>query len=233
MVQRAIGERRFDVPREDRSSPTWSRSRVRWSSAEPDQELTWGYTVSGEPFVCKLTDYTTMTPDTILLEIGPGYGRILSCVLESGAPFASYFGLDLSARNVEWLTEHYAAKDLRLTFREADIESAEIPPFDIAYSSLTFKHLYPSFETTLLNLAVALRPGGRIVFDLIEGDGRAVFERDDVTYIRTYTREQVRELVAAAGLDLVAFDEVLHDPQHPRLLVVAGRPSGSAVPERG
>jgi SAM-dependent methyltransferase len=186
-------------------------------------ELTWGDAVSGEPFVRKLAEHTTMTPQTILLEIGPGYGRILGCVLESGAPFAAYFGLDLSARNVEWLAERYGAKDGRLTFREADVESAEIPPFDVAYSSLTFKHLYPSFERTLVNLALALRPGGRIVFDLIEGDGRALFERDDVTYIRTYTREQVHELVAAAGLDLIAFDEVLHDAQHPRLLVVAGR----------
>jgi hypothetical protein len=50
------------------------------------------------------------------------------------------------------------------------------------------------------------------VFDLIERDGRALVERDDVTYVRTYTHEQVRELAVAADLDLVAFDEVLHDP---------------------
>jgi len=33
----------------------------------------------------------------VLLEIGPGYGRILRSCLQSDAPFGRYIGLDLSA----------------------------------------------------------------------------------------------------------------------------------------
>jgi SAM-dependent methyltransferase len=221
-VQRVAGHRRFDVPRHDQSGEMWSRSRTRWRAVAPDSELTWGKVVSGKPFVDKLIEHTDATSDSVLLEIGPGYGRILGCMLESGMPFAAYHGFDMSPNNVAWLSERYGSSDDRLSFTEADIEKADIPPFDIAYSSLTFKHLYPSFEAALTNLAGSLRPGGRIVFDLIEGDGLALFERDDVTYIRTYTRELVAEIVEAAGLELVALDVVIHDPEHPRLLVVAG-----------
>ena len=53
-----------------------------------------------------------------------------------------------------------------------------------------------------------------MVFDLIEGS-REYFHRDQVTFMREYTREQAAELVAAAGLGLVAFDRVDHAPGGP------------------
>lgn len=68
--------------------------------------------------------------------------------------------------------------------------------------------------------AAQANPGCLFLFDLMEGVA-SVFEGDGVTYIRHYTRPKVSELLADAGLALVAFDEVRHDAEHTRLLVVA------------
>jgi hypothetical protein len=68
-----------------------------------------------------------------------------------------------------------------------------------------------------------MRPGALAVFDLIEGQ-RRYFAEDGVTYIRAYSRPEVEEILKAAGLELVAFDEVCHLPEYVRLLVVARKP---------
>jgi len=57
-------------------------------------------------------------------------------------------------------------------------------------------------------------------FDLLEGN-RTIFEQDKVTYIKWYTRDEVKSIVNRIPLQLVSFDEVRHDPEHQRLLVVA------------
>ena len=142
-------------------------------------------------------------------------------------------------------------------------------------SSLTLKHVYPTFEGVIANIGRQSAPGARLVFDLIEADpenlvldlartwaGRSLpdrngssrasgadpsrvasslrmvtsllrgasygyFEPDRVTFIRKYSRRGVAEIVRRSGLSLLAFDEVRHDRDHRRLLVVAERPRDS------
>ena len=115
--------------------------------------------------------------------------------------------------------------DPRLEIVCGDVESAEFgEPLDAAYSFLTFKHIYPSFAAALANIGRQLRPGGRVVFDLIEGS-REYFHRDQVTFMREYTRAAAAGIVARAGLRLVAVDEVVHAPGRVRMLIVAERPA--------
>ena len=91
-------------------------------------------------------------------------------------------------------------------------------------SSLTFKHFYPTFQAALVNCASMMRDHGRFVFDLLEGT-RTYFEHDDETYVHCYQPREVEEIVAAAGLRVLAFDRVVHGPgpNQARLLVAAGR----------
>jgi hypothetical protein len=44
-------------------------------------------------------------------------------------------------------------------------------------------------------------------------------------YVRRYSRGEVESILSDVGLELVAFDEVEHHPEHTRLLVVAKRSS--------
>ncbi len=206
-----------------RASDAPELAKSRWRATAPGPELTWGKKLTGDAFVDRAVAHHGFGPDRTVLEVGPGYGRILRACLERSVPFRRWVGLDLSAENVRYLSREFP--DPRIEFVEGDAESARLDtPVDTVISSLTFKHLYPSFELALRNLAGQLSQRGLVLFDLIEGSGRH-FERDEITYLREYSREEVGELLARVPLELVGFDTVAHDREHVRLLVVAAATS--------
>ena len=150
-----------------------------------------------------------------------GIRQVLRSFLARGIPFKEYYALDISERNIEYLREQFPRPDIH--FMRADIEDVSLPfRFDVGFSSLTFKHLYPSFEAALRNCARNMSPGGRFIFDLVEGD-QAHFVNQGRAYVRRYGREEVLEILGKTGLDLVTFDEVVHDRHYRRLLVVAAK----------
>jgi SAM-dependent methyltransferase len=225
LAQRFAGRRLVEVDEDDDRSR--ERARERWQTAEPAVDLTWGMRLSGQAFMAKVAEYTRLEDHVRLLEVGPGYGRLVESLLELRLAFASYVGLDLSERNVEHLRRQFA--DPRLTFVAGDVENAAIPPFDVGYSSLTLKHLYPTFEAAARNIAASLVPDGRFIFDLIEGT-TSFFEHDDQTFVRRYERPEIEAILDRAGMDVAAWDIVKHDDdiRHDRLLVVASRRAGQA-----
>lgn len=194
-------------------------SQIRWRQARPHKALTWGMKLSGEAFVSRAESYGAFAPDKVILEIGPGYGRLLRECLERELPFRRYVAVDLSAANVKYLTEQFDRSDVDVI--NGDIETVSLDQsFDVVLSSLTLKHLYPSFEAALRNVRRFLNPGATVIFDLIEGES-AEFSEDGVTYVRCYSRAELEGILSGIPLDLVAFDEVEHAPGQVRLLVVA------------
>jgi SAM-dependent methyltransferase len=223
-LERALNSRidALETQLHESREEAWTRSRKRWRAAKPDADLTWAVEIGGDAFVAKAESYGAYGSGRNVVEIGPGYGRLLAAALERGVEFASYVGIDISAENVSYLRERFIQPEIE--FVHADVEAARLErPIDSVISSLTFKHLYPSFEAALRNLGPQMRAGGRLVFDLIEGR-RRYFEDDRVTYIRWYTRPEIEELLGATGFEPIAFDEVEHVPGLTRLLVVAERP---------
>lgn len=205
----------FDEPDEK----TWERSRQRWIWGEPAPQLTWGKRIKGDAFVAKVRAYGAFGPVKSILEIGPGYGRLLMACFDLEIPFARYVGVDIAPANVDYLSKTFV--DPRVSFIQGDIETIDLPgTFDAVLSSLTLKHLYPTFEKAMVNIARQLNPGAVVAFDLIEGE-KAYFEQDAATYLRWYSRDEVRGILARAGLELKAFDTVQHDAEYARLLVVA------------
>ena len=218
VLQRLAG--RTQVDPNQVSSEAQERAKSRWKAARPETDLTWGEQLSGQPFVAKVVQYGQPTDQTRLLEIGPGYGRLVGAYVEQGHPFATYTGLDLSEANVSHLRRRF--DDPRLTFVQGEVTSASIPEFDLGFSSLVFKHFYPTFEVGLANCASGMSAEGRFVFDLLEGK-RAYFEHDDATYVHCYEPDDVEEIVSRIGLRVLEFDHVDHGPGRARLLVVVGR----------
>ncbi len=197
----------------------WERSRERWRSVRPDADLTWGRQLDGRAFVTKAAEYGAFGPDRSVLEVGPGYGRLPAAALTQQLEFRDYLGVDISPANVDHLRRRF--DDSRLEFMVADVEDMSLErSFDALLSSLTFKHLFPSFEAALRACAAHLRPGAIACFDLLEGNDR-IFQNDDVTYIRWYSRDEIVGIVSRAGMELVEFTYVKHDPEHERLLTVA------------
>jgi SAM-dependent methyltransferase len=194
------------------------RCRTRWRGVPPDGHLTWGKTVSGESFVRKIQEYGGFGREKSILELGPGYGRLLRACLDRDVPFRDYVGVDISPLTLEHLRTGFSGPNI--SFVQGDIEKVSFNrSFDLFFSSLTLKHLFPTFEMALWNVSKALRPGALVIFDLIEGKG-SNWEGDN-TYVRCYKKREVRKILRRAKLKFVAFDTVAHDPEHVRLLVVA------------
>jgi SAM-dependent methyltransferase len=216
----ALDRRRLH--RLERGGDPRERSKLRWQSAPPGSGLTWGVELSGAPVVAAAQKHGIFAPDRTVLEIGPGYGRVIRTCLDRGVAFRRYIGLDVSAENVAHLRA--TIDDPRVEFVHGDAESVSLSePVDSALSVLTFKHLYPSFEAALANLHPQLQPGAPLMFDLIEGT-REYFHRDRVTFIREYPPDEVRRILERTSLELVTFDSIEHAPGRVRLLVVARRP---------
>jgi SAM-dependent methyltransferase len=202
----------------------WQQSRERWRRSSPDASLTWGLEVRGEAFVRRIAALGGFGAEKHLLELGPGYGRLLRACLELELPFRSYLGVDISPQNVAFLESRFG-RNPRLTFLCADFERADlVGPFETVFSSLTFKHLYPSFLPALAQLSPGLAPEALVVFDLIEGH-RRTYHAESGTYVRCYKRAEVTHFVKKAGLALVGYDRVEHAPGFVRLLVAARKPA--------
>ncbi len=197
----------------------WTRSRQRWEKTAPDAGLTWDKEISGDAFIDKANAYKAFGYDKVILEIGPGYGRLLKSIQSKKLKFKNYIGVDISNEVCTYLSKQFPDKNIE--FINADAEKVELKTkVDVIISSLTFKHLYPNFEKTIINLNNYLNSGGLYIFDLMEGEGK-YFENDGKTYIHKYTRKEISEILNHCGLDLIKFDEVQHDPNHLRLLVIA------------
>jgi CBS domain-containing protein len=222
----AMSEIRSHLKEQMKGMQPNERSRAVWRGARPRKGLTWGKELSGEAFIDKAEAHGAFAADKAVLEIGPGYGRLLHECLRRGVPFRSYMGVDISPANAAHLTKEFDRPDFDVIV--GDVETAELQgPFDVVLSSLTLKHLYPSFEAALRNVERHLNPGATVIFDLIESEPRQFFPADGPVYVRWYSRAEVEEILSRVGLELVTFDDVEHDPEYVRLLVVARKPAAA------
>lgn len=195
------------------------RSRKRWIYSKPDEELTWGEDISGDNFIRKVFSYNVFGPDKAVLEVGPGKGRILKSLILSGIPYKKYIGLDISRNNIEYLRNSFPST--KHSFVEGNIETVEFKEnFDIILSSLTLKHLFPSFKKALFNISKYMNPDVMVFFDLPEGKLKCFHKG---AYIRWYSRSEVREILEDCNLKVVAFDYVKHTAWHKRRLFVAAK----------
>jgi len=197
-----------------------NNSRKRWEQAKPDLRLTWNMDISGNAFIQGILMHTTIQSSKNILEVGPGWGRLLKAILEKNISFKNYYGIDISRENIAYLKSTFQIPNIH--FIHGNIEDIKLDTtFDIVISSLTFKHMYPSFEKALTNISRYMNKKGMVFFDLLKEGNIAYFEEDGVTFIRYYKKKQIKEIIQRSNLDVVGFDKVIHAPGYSRLLVVA------------
>jgi SAM-dependent methyltransferase len=224
VVERAIPTLRSKVrPQEFDLARTSTLSR--WLEASPTAGLTLGVELTGDTFIDFLTRHFRFDSDSRLLEIGPGYGRILRSLISRGLPFHSYMGLDLSDHNVEFLRG--AVTDRRVCFERGDVDTyTGSDRFDLAFSSLTFQHFYPTFERHLTQLLSRIAPDGVVAFDLLERRWFYPFaeyfevRHGATTYVRAYRQGELDRIAGRSGGRLVALDSVALLPGRNNLGVV-------------
>jgi SAM-dependent methyltransferase len=171
--------------------------------------LTWGAEWNGNSFIDATCKRFTFLPDSKIVELGPGYGRLLDTILERKLPFKSYIGVELSAARVKRLEEKYKT-DSRIKFINDDIEKYFSDIADLVISSATFPHLFPNFQIALANILSNIKVGGILCFDLTEGPSIGSFHNDGITWARLYDKEELQSIFSGSNFGDLNFDKVVH-----------------------
>src|SRR5262245_30895524 len=159
----AFGHGRGGPPMNDITADHLTRSQRRWRGDESDEGLTWGVRMEGDAFVDFLSARAPRDPDAIVVEIGPGYGRITEALLRRGVPFKRYVGYDISEARVRRLRQRFI--DPRLSFEHCDIlKGAALNGLaSLTFGSAVFEHFYPDFGPALAAISRFTKPGGALV----------------------------------------------------------------------
>lgn len=181
-------------------------SKRRWKGDEEAHHLTWGVMLSGDELWRIYMAHHEFQMTDRILEIGPGYGRILAAQLDCGIPYAKYVGVELSAARTESLRREFRSE--KISFSCADINhwgGDEI--FDIVISSSTFEHLYPDFSRALENVKGHLAMQGKSFIDFIDGPSQRAFEPVGGAFVRGYSDDELFEIYERCELKIHAIEK--------------------------
>jgi len=206
--------------------------------------------IDGNSFVELACKHLEFKNEKNMLELGSGYGRILSSILKKKVPFDKFTGIDASPNNVKMLCEKFENPKINFVnglFSEVQLKNE----YDIVLSSLTLKHQYPTFYESLKNISKFVKTGGKLFFDLIENKGkspgresldtllhlgpekktwseslsqsdRTPWKMGSDTYIGEYTKNEISQILEKIPLKLLSYDTVIHDPESGgRIVVIA------------
>jgi cyclopropane fatty-acyl-phospholipid synthase-like methyltransferase len=193
-------------------------SQRRWSGDEPAADLTWGSLMTGDSLWALYEKYRQFAPNDKILEIGPGYGRLLKTALDRKIPFQSYTALELSKPRVDRLRREFNLRKVHFIQGDIDIWT-ESSKFNVVICSSTFEHLYPDCRKALKNVQHHLTSTADVFIDFIGNTQRTMFSHfidntqrkivyfePNGTYIRVYPKEDLFRLFAECGFTVRAID---------------------------
>lgn len=187
------------------SADTHALSQTRWRGEEAPAGLTWGRLMTGDSLWDLFERHRRFRSGDHVLEIGPGYGRLLRTAIERKIPFASYTGVELSRARVSRLSEEFDLPNAR--FVEGDIDSwSGQRKYDVVLCSSTFEHLHPDCGAALRNIHRQLAAGGQVFIDFIAGEEPQRGFEPNGTYIRIYDRNEIAALFAKCGYAVKAIE---------------------------
>lgn len=187
------------------------KTEHRWRISEPGPVLTWGSLMTGDSFVDQMDRFFQFKPDTEILEIGPGYGRLLKTLLARHKDFRRFVGVDLSRPCTDALRAQF--QSARMQFFAGNGDTYPYPQlYDLVVASVTFEYLFPSIAACLEHLSRCMRPGATMFADFISHDdnlsiSRAYFEEETGAFVRLYSEAELRKFFQDAGLKVI---EIVH-----------------------
>lgn len=217
------------------------KAKKRWKECLPKPGLTWGRVVNGDAFMAIFQKYFDFSDEKNILELGPGYGRILSSIILKNIPFGHYTGLDISPKNIEMLKEKFNFPNV--DFVQGDFSETSLnKKYDLVVSSLAIHHQYPTVFNSIKNISKFMNENGILIFDCPENISKEKARRKDLnellemgpqkgvwekgvntdTFIGYYRKEELSLILDATPLKLISFDKVIHDESSgPRLVTIA------------
>ena len=155
-----------------------------------------GFVKSGKTFVDRLIELAELRPDSKVLDVGSGIGRLAIPLTEYLSSEGSYDGLDIVRSGIEWCNENVATKHSNFHFTLADVFNREYNPkgripaseyqfpypdatFDLVALMSVFTHMLPpEMEHYLHEIRRVLKPGGRCfaTYFLINDESKQLIE---------------------------------------------------------
>ncbi len=151
---------------------------------------------SGRALVGRLVEFAGLSPDSKVLDIGSGTGRLAVALTSYLTAEGSYVGMDIVPSGIAWCQEKITPRYPNFSFEVTDIYNKEYNPtgivqaseyrfpypddsFDIAVLASVFTHMLPDdVEHYIEEIARLLKPGGRCYasFSLIDAESREAME---------------------------------------------------------
>lgn len=155
-----------------------------------------GFKSSGETSVRQLVDLAALTPDSKVLDVGCGLGRVAVPLTRYLTAHGSYDGLDIVRSGIDWCNENIASKYPNFHFTVADVFNKEYNPsgrveasdyrfpysdeaFDVAVLVSVFTHMLPTdMERYVEEISRVLVRGGRCfaTYFLINSESRRLMD---------------------------------------------------------
>lgn len=148
--------------------------------------------------------------NSVILEIGPGYGRQLSEFLEVSD---HVYGIEVSPSAIRLCKQHCSAADVR------EFDGTKIPFetgfFDFVTAVFVFQHISKANTRQLIVESFrVLKPGGCFLFEFLGGHGVAGEGNEHYSgglegmYNNGYTQDEIRGLCASLGIPIAWIEEV-------------------------
>lgn len=183
-------------------------SQRRWRELTEEHGLTFGSVMTGDALWDRYAHHHRFKLTDNILEIGPGYGRILATALDRRIPFASYIGVEISQDRVAKLRSRFET-ERRVRFELGDIDEWRgVRNFDVVLCSATFEHLHPDCRAALANLRRQVNPGAHLFIDFIATNTPGFHYEVAGTYVRRYPEAELRAIFTECRLPPIAIENV-------------------------
>lgn len=192
------------------------------------------YTDIGNEFMGYFVELASLTPDSDVLDVGCGVGRMAVPLTRFLGRKGSYRGFDTWGRSIAWCNENIASRFSNFRFDLVDIYSKRYNPdgaveaskfvfpyaddsFDFAALTSVFTHMLPSdLQRYLEELARVLRPGGRclITYFLLNPQSLASHEKGETILRFPIVKQGFRLANEEIPEEAIAYDETFIRSAH-------------------
>jgi len=209
-----------------RRDPLRPPRRLLRLSTDPESD----FRATGSAFARYVFDDLDLGPDSAVLDVGCGVGRLAVGLTQFLGPEGRYEGFDIIEKEVAWCQRQITPRFPRFRFQVADIFNTTYHPsgrlrasefrfpydqasFDAVVVGSVFTHLLPDDATNYVReIARVLRPGGRVLasFYLLNDRSRSGIEDKTSAFSFAFDRDGAKvddddrpELAVAYGEDVV------------------------------
>ncbi|HLF69729.1 MAG TPA: class I SAM-dependent methyltransferase [Actinomycetota bacterium] len=192
------------------------------------------YTDIGNEFMGYFVELASLTPDSDVLDVGCGVGRMALPLTRFLSRRGSYRGFDTWGRSIDWCKENIQSRFRNFRFDLVDIYSKRYNPggsvkasefvfpyaddsFDFAALTSVFTHMLPSdLQRYLGELARVLRPGGRclITYFLLNQESLAAHDRGETILRFPVEKQGYRLANEEIPEEAIAYDETFVTAAH-------------------